>query len=117
MGPRRARRGEPAYDHDMSGLGQILQWGHGELAVENCAGLAGAGIAGEESSMGPRRARRGERPSRPTWRRRPATSMGPRRARRGERRIVINPPVRLSELQWGHGELAVENAPSWSIRP
>src|SRR5438067_1372053 len=58
--------------------------------------------------MGPRRIRRGEQQT--MWGRAATVqaSMGPRRIRRGERVTLETVRIACSELQWGHGELAVE---------
>ncbi len=63
---------------------KLLQWGHGEFAVENERALETLKALADGASMGPRRIRRGERG-----------------------RCARDDPGAV--LQWGHGEFAVEN--------
>src|SRR5437899_532182 len=59
--------------------------------------------------MGPRRIRRGEPEQRAVLAASLGASMGPRRIRRGERATSCSGRSISDELQWGHGEFAVEN--------
>jgi hypothetical protein len=59
--------------------------------------------------MGPRRCRRGRRPAPQGVPGTDPASMGPRRCRRGRRKPVEFDVNRVTELQWGHGDAAVED--------
>ncbi len=84
MLPRRGRRGKPFAMALTSRTRMKLQWGHGEVAVEDAVEVNQAAARGR-------------------------ASMGPRRGRRGRPRTLELNDARLTMLQWGHGEVAVED--------
>src|SRR5258708_7572831 len=84
MGPRRIRSGKPCLVRGGASSLGMLQWGHGESAVEN------TGVKYGDACL-------------------LNASMGPRRIRRGKLAARERAPDDVVALQWGHGESAVEN--------
>ena len=85
----------------------VLQWGHGERAVERPEGADLLGIF-RDAAMGPRRESRGE--GWPTPRSAGSCCCNGATAREPWRAILTVGPFFPLTLQWGHGERAVESS-------
>ena len=100
---------------DFQSLNEIstfrLQWGHGDGAVEEDPLSRSVSRAGS-ASMGPRRWSRGRDDGRTIRGFADRASMGPRRWSRGRVHATFSAICHSDQLQWGHGDGAVEEQPA-----